>query len=100
MEGQEVASANGGILDANHGFRLPFTRQAHNIFGPISLRDSDRPVFFATQYDRALRAYDLQDGRVAWSAELPAGPQATPMVYEWNGKAHVVLTLGGRKEKR
>jgi len=55
-------------------------------------------VFLATQHDRTLRAYDLPTGRVSWSVRLPAGPQATPMVYEWNGAAHVVLTLGGRTE--
>ncbi len=52
-------------------------------------------VFLATQYDRMLRAYDLQDGSVVWSEDLPAGPQATPMVYERGGDAYVVLTLGG-----
>jgi quinoprotein glucose dehydrogenase len=56
-------------------------------------------VFFATQHDRMLRAYDLHDGSVVWSTELPAGPQATPMVYEWSGEAYVVLTLGGRSAK-
>ncbi len=52
-------------------------------------------VFLATQYDRMLRAYDLRNGNVVWSKSLPAGPQATPMVYERHGEAYVVLTLGG-----
>ncbi len=52
-------------------------------------------VFLATQYDRMLRAYDLRNGGVVWSEALPAGPQATPMVYERNGDAYLVLTLGG-----
>jgi len=64
--------------------------------GPIVT--SGGVAFLATQYDRALRAYDLQDGRVAWSTQLPAGPQTTPMIYEWDGDAHVVLALGGRTE--
>lgn len=55
-------------------------------------------AFLATQYDRMLRAYDLRDGNVVWSVELPAGPQATPMIYEWEGAAHVAITLGGPME--
>lgn len=54
-------------------------------------------AFMATQYDRMLRAYDQLDGKVVWSTHLPAGPQATPMIYEWEGEAYVALTLGGRK---
>lgn len=52
-------------------------------------------VFLATQYDRMLRAYDLRNGGIVWSKALPAGPQATPMIYERNGDAYLVLTLGG-----
>lgn len=54
-------------------------------------------AFMATQYDRILRAYDQRDGKVVWSTELPAGPQATPMIYEWKGEAYLALTLGGQK---
>jgi quinoprotein glucose dehydrogenase len=52
-------------------------------------------VFLATQYDRMLRAYDLRDGGVVWRQELPAGPQATPMIYQRRNDTYVVLTLGG-----
>ena len=44
-----------------------------------------------------LRASDLRDGKVVWSSELPAGTQATPMIYQWDGAVHVTLTLGGLK---
>ncbi len=54
-------------------------------------------AFMATQYDRMLRAYDQRDGKVVWSTQLPAGPQATPMIYKWEGEAYVALTLGGQK---
>jgi quinoprotein glucose dehydrogenase len=54
-------------------------------------------AFMATQYDRMLRAYDQRDGKVVWSTQLPAGPQATPMIYEWEGEAYLAITLGGRE---
>jgi len=52
-------------------------------------------VFLATPYDRRLRAYDMQDGRVLWAAELPAQASATPMSYELNGKQYVLIAAGG-----
>ncbi|MEM9170072.1 MAG: PQQ-binding-like beta-propeller repeat protein [Pseudomonadota bacterium] len=55
-------------------------------------------AFVATQYDRMLRGFDASDGSVIWSAELPAGPQATPMIFERDGDAYVVITAGGATE--
>jgi len=54
-------------------------------------------AFMATQYDRMLRAYDRRDGTVVWSTQLPAGPQATPMIYDWEGESYLAITLGGRE---
>jgi quinoprotein glucose dehydrogenase len=55
-------------------------------------------VFVATQFDRMLTAYDVSDGTLAWEVELPAGPQATPMIFERDDASYVVVTAGGVTE--
>jgi quinoprotein glucose dehydrogenase len=51
----------------------------------------------ATNYDRAFRAFDAATGRVLWQATLPAAGNATPAVYEANGRQFVVIAAGGGK---
>ena len=52
-------------------------------------------VFIASAMDNILRAFDISNGEILWQSELPAGGQATPMTYEWNGKQYVVIAAGG-----
>jgi quinoprotein glucose dehydrogenase len=52
-------------------------------------------VFVAAATDNLLRAIDLRTGKVLWSTVLPAGGQATPMVYEQGGREYVVMMTGG-----
>lgn len=52
-------------------------------------------VFLATPFDHRVRAYDMHDGHVLWSAELPAQPHATPMSYELDGAQYIVIAAGG-----
>jgi len=52
-------------------------------------------VFTAAAMDPHLRAFDTDTGRELWSVELPAGGQATPMTYEWQGRQYVVTAAGG-----
>ena len=52
-------------------------------------------VFIAAATDDLLRAIDLETGKQLWSAELPAGGQANPMVYEHKGRQYVVVMAGG-----
>ena len=52
-------------------------------------------IFTAAALDPHLRAFDSDTGRELWSVELPASAQATPMVYEWNGKQYIVICAGG-----
>jgi quinoprotein glucose dehydrogenase len=42
-----------------------------------------------------LRAFDVSNGAELWRGRLPAGGQATPMTYEWNGRQYVVIFAGG-----
>jgi quinoprotein glucose dehydrogenase len=55
-------------------------------------------VFIAgAMLDRHLRAFDIETGKVVWSAKLPAPGNATPMTYRIarDGKQYVVIAAGG-----
>ncbi len=52
-------------------------------------------VFIGAAMDNYLRAFDAKNGAELWKGRLPAGGQATPMVYEWRGKEYVVIAAGG-----
>jgi quinoprotein glucose dehydrogenase len=64
-----------------------------NLGGPIVTAGG--LVFIASAMDDVIRAFDLDTGKLLWSAALPAGGQATPMTYEENGKQYVVIAAGG-----
>ena len=53
----------------------------------------------ATSYDPKIHAYDKKTGQLLWEAELPAAGNATPAVYEIDGKEYVVIACGGGKSK-
>jgi len=67
-----------------------------NFGGPIST-DSGL-VFIAATMDDYLRAFDAKSGAELWRGRLPAGGQATPMTYMWNGKQYVVIAAGGHEK--
>ena len=52
-------------------------------------------IFIAATTDNQLRAMDIRTGKTVWQVTLPAGGQATPMVYEQNGREYVVIMAGG-----
>ena len=52
-------------------------------------------VFIGGAMDDYLRAFDVETGRELWRGRLPAGPQATPMTYEYDGRQYVVIAAGG-----
>jgi quinoprotein glucose dehydrogenase len=51
----------------------------------------------ATNHDRKFRAYDKLTGELLWETTLPASGNATPAVYEVNGRQLVVIGAGGGK---
>lgn len=51
----------------------------------------------ATNFDRRFRAYDKRNGKLLWETTLPAGGNATPAVYEVQGRQYVVIAAGGGK---
>ena len=52
-------------------------------------------AFIGAAMDDRLRAFDSRTGAAMWSAELPAGGQATPMTYAVGGRQFVVIAAGG-----
>lgn len=52
-------------------------------------------IFIAAATDNLVRAIDLRKGKTLWEDRLPAGGQATPSVYEINGKQYLVIMAGG-----
>ena len=52
-------------------------------------------IFIAAATDDLIRAIDIRTGKTLWQDKLPAGGQATPAVYEVNGKQYLVIMAGG-----
>jgi quinoprotein glucose dehydrogenase len=53
-------------------------------------------VFAGAARDTVFRAFDVDNGRLVWSADLPASAQATPMSYRSpSGRQFVVIAAGG-----
>ena len=54
-------------------------------------------IFIGASMDRRLRAYDLENGDLVWSAKLPASLQSSPMTYRARDGARqfIVVAAGG-----
>lgn len=52
-------------------------------------------TFIAAATDNLIRAIDTETGKVVWTAELPAGGQANPIVFEAGGREFVAIYAGG-----
>jgi len=57
-------------------------------------------TFVAGSMDGFLRAFDTETGQELWSAELPAGGQATPMSYQVGQRQFVCISAGGHARLR
>lgn len=51
----------------------------------------------ATNFDKKFRAYDKLTGKLLWETLLPAAGNATPSVYQIDGREYVVIVCGGGK---
>ena len=51
----------------------------------------------ATNFDKKFRAFDKLTGKLLWETVLPAAGNATPSVYEINGREFVAIVCGGGK---
>lgn len=53
-------------------------------------------IFIAATLDPAIRAFDVETGRVLWKGQLPTSARATPMTFEGpNGKQYLITVAGG-----
>jgi glucose dehydrogenase len=50
-------------------------------------------VFFATGSDRRFRAYDRDNGKEVWSAELPATSEGMPATYQVGGRQFIAVPV-------
>jgi quinoprotein glucose dehydrogenase len=51
----------------------------------------------ATNFDKKLRAFDKDSGKLLWEGALPFAGNATPATYEIGGRQYVVIAAGGGK---
>ena len=54
-------------------------------------------LLIAATKDGKFRAFNKRTGDLIWEFDLPAPAFATPAVYEWKGKAYIVIACGGGK---
>jgi outer membrane protein assembly factor BamB len=52
-------------------------------------------VFASGGFDEKIHAFSAETGRLLWSADLPAGGNASPMTYRIGGRQFVVISAGG-----
>lgn len=64
-----------------------------NLGGPVVTAGG--LVFIGATRDKMFRAFDRDTGEILWEYELPAGGNATPSVYEVDGKQYIVIAAGG-----
>jgi quinoprotein glucose dehydrogenase len=81
----QMRLADGTLLSGDWG--------SPNLGGPIVTAGG--LVFIAATLDRRIRAFDIESGKMLWSADLPAGGKATPMTYGAGGRQFVVIAAGG-----
>jgi glucose dehydrogenase len=54
----------------------------------------------ATNFDRKFRAFDKRTGELLWETLLPFSGNATPAVYEVNGRQFIAIAAGGGKGRQ
>jgi quinoprotein glucose dehydrogenase len=67
-----------------------------NYGGPVVTK-SGLLFIGATNFDKKFRAFDKLTGKLLWETTLPAAGNATPSVYEIDGREYVVIVCGGGK---
>jgi quinoprotein glucose dehydrogenase len=72
---------------------------SENYGGPV-LTASGVLFLGATIYDRRIRAFDANDGRLLWQAELPFAGVATPATYMIDGRQYIVIATSGQRDRK
>ena len=66
-------------------------------YGGLVVTKSGLLFIAATNFDKKMHAYDKLTGKLLWETLLPAAGNATPAVYEVNGREYVSIVCGGGK---
>jgi quinoprotein glucose dehydrogenase len=97
-------------IDLNSGeirWKIPFgeipgsglsNTGSENYGGPI-VTASGLLFIAATNHDKKFRVFDKRTGDLLWETALPAAGNATPAMFEVNGRQMVVIGAGGGKTK-
>lgn len=85
-----TARTNGPFGIASH---LPIVIGTPNNGGPAVTAGG--LIFIAAATDNLIHAIDIDTGETLWTDVLPAGGQASPMVYAVDGRQFVVIMAGG-----
>ena len=72
---------------------------SENYGGPI-LTASGVLFIGATVYDRKIRAFDSQTGKLLWEADLPFAGNATPSTYMVDGKQYLVIACSAARDPK
>lgn len=72
---------------------LPLTIGTPNNGGPVVTAGG--LIFIGATTDNLIHAIDVETGETVWTDVLPGGGQATPMVYEIDGRQVVLIYPGG-----
>jgi quinoprotein glucose dehydrogenase len=54
----------------------------------------------ATEFDNKFRAFDKTTGKLLWQTTLPFSANATPAIYEIDGRQYVVIAAGGNSASK
>ena len=86
-------SADSGPLQTRS--HLPLPMGVPNTGGAVTTRSG--LTFIAATQERALRAFDVNTGKLVWRVPLPVGGHATPMSYisKKSGRQFIVIAAGG-----
>src|SRR6201999_4081507 len=49
----------------------------------------------ATNFDKKIHAFDKKTGKLLWEASLPFPGNATPAIYEIDGREYIVIATSG-----
>jgi quinoprotein glucose dehydrogenase len=67
-----------------------------NLGGPMVT--AGNVIIIGAAFDSHLRGFDVETGKLLWTADLPNSVRANPMTYQGpDGKQYVVVSAGGHK---
>jgi quinoprotein glucose dehydrogenase len=92
----EAPLGDPGSLKPEYSALTPMNLGLPNLGGAIVTAGGI--AFIGAAMDRALRAFDVETGRLLWTGPLPGGARATPMTYAVGGRQFVAVAVGGNED--